>query len=162
MNIQGLAELQAALESMSNKVANSGVRKALKAGAAPVQTGMVSLAPKDTGFMSEHFNTRIKMEKEGRAGTAFIGPQGKVDYPAYVSGAYNIVRNVKGKAKKVGKIAVATIVRFFEFGTAKMSKKPFMTQSFEVNKGRALDNIIESLNTTVQDAASASPKGPTT
>lgn len=156
----GLVELQQALEELPEKVAKKGVRNSLKAAAEPIQNGMVQLAPRDTGFLAEHFSTKISMTKDALAGTAYIGPQGKIDYPAYASGAYRIVRNAKGKIKKVGKIAVATIARFLEFGTYKMAKKPFMTQAFEVNKGRALDNMISSLNSAVEEAVAESPKGP--
>lgn len=145
MEIKGLDELQKTLEELPLKVAKRGLRKALQNGGAQIQAGMVTLAPKDTGFMAEHFGVKIKIDRDQISGSAFIGPQGKVDYPAYASGAYNIVRNAKGAVKKVGKIAVATIVRFFEFGTSKMSKKPFMTQAAEGGRQTALDEIIAAL-----------------
>ena len=155
-----MVELQEALEQLPGKVALKGVRKSLQAAAEPVQGGMVTLAPRDTGFMAEHFSTKISMSREGLAGTAYIGPKGKVDYPAYASGAYNIVRNAKGKAKKIGRVAVATVARFLEFGTSKMAKHPFMTQAFEAFKHAALDAMMRVLGEAVEDAVSEVPKGP--
>ena len=160
VNIKGLSELQTALEEMGIKVARQGLRKALKSGASPIQEGMAVLAPKDTGLMSENFNTKIRIGRDELSGSAFIGPNGKIDYPFYASGAYRVFRNAKGKMRKVGKMAVATVVRFFEFGTSKMAKKPFMTQAFESNKNAALALITNSLADTVAKAAAAAPKGP--
>jgi HK97 gp10 family phage protein len=159
--VKGLAELQQALEDLSSKVANKGVRDALKAGAAPIQRGMVQQAPKLSGFLAQHFNVKFKRLRGGIGGSAFIGPQGKIDYPAFASGAYRIIRNAKGKISKVGKIAVATVARFLEFGTSKMPKNPFMTRAWEANKYTALDNMTESLRDTVEKAAAEAPKGPT-
>lgn len=156
----GLDELQQALTDLPRKVAEKGLRVSLKAGAAPIEAAMVTLAPKNTGFLAEHFSTKIKMAHDQLSASAFIGPKGKVDYPMYLSGAYKIIRNAKGKAIKIGKVAVATIARFLEFGTSKMSKKPFMTQAFESNKEAALGLIIQGLATAVGQAADASPKGP--
>jgi|SRR5208282_753899 len=160
VEIKGLSELQSALESLPQKVAKHGLRAALKSGAAPIESAMVSEAPHDTGFMSEHFGTKLKINRDEIAGSAFIGPQGKVDYPSFASGAYKIIRSATGKARRVGKIAVATIVRFLEFGTAKMSKKPFMTRAFEGHKDEALANITEALANAVEQAAAEVPKGP--
>src|SRR5208282_4462110 len=129
VTVIGLDKLQKNMEEMSLKVAKKGIDKALRAGAEPIYQGMVNGAPRyagsadypPIGWLAEHFGTKLKRGAE-LSGTAFIGPQGKIDYPAYASGAFDIVRNAKGKAVKVGRIAVATVARFFEFGTSKMTK----------------------------------------
>ncbi len=167
VEIKGLSELQTALEELPHKVAQGGIKKALRAGAEPIYQRMVSSAPRyiggrdypPIGWLAEHFGTRVKLGDE-LSGSAFIGPQGKMDYPMYVSGAFKIVRNAKGKAIKVGRIAVATVTRFFEFGTAKMTKKPFMTQAFETEKENAVDAMVASLDETIQQAVEEAPKGP--
>ena len=142
--VTGLSELQEKIEQLKDKVAKKGLRASLRAGGNVFKNAMVALAPKETGFLSEHFGLRVSVRRDAVAGSVYIGPQGKIDYPAYASGAYNIKRK-DGKIKKVGRIAVATVARFLEFGTSKMSKKPFMTQAFESNKQRALDAVIEKL-----------------
>lgn len=153
VEIKGLDELQKKLEELPVKVARRGLRTTLYRAAQVVVNAIVSLAPKDTHFLSEHFNRRVSIRKDELAGSAFIGPAGKVDYPAYASGAYNIKRGKNGKARKVGRIAVASVARFLEFGTSKMAKKPFMTQGFETSKQAALDKIIEGLSEAVKDAS---------
>lgn len=152
VNIKGLDTLQTKLEAMPEKLAKKGLRAALRAGAALFKSAMVSGAPKDTGFLAEHFGVKVKINRDGLAGTVYIGPQGKVDYPAFMSGAYKIKRRA-GKIIKVGRVAVATVARFLEFGTAKMAKKPFMTQAYEGQKTNALNEVIDILWNAVQDAA---------
>lgn len=146
VEIKGLEELQKALEELPRKVATKGMRAALKDGAEPIREAMVANAPKHTGFLSEHFGTKISIRRDELAGSAFIGPQGKVDYPLDENGTYRIVKDESGKIiAKVGKKAVATVARFLEFGTSKMAAHPFMTISFESMKSVALDRIIARL-----------------
>lgn len=151
VEIKGLAELQQKLEALPEKVAKRGVRKALRDGADVLRSAIIQLAPKATGFLSQHFGTKIKMTRDALAGTAFVGPQGKVDYPAYASGAYNIKRSRNGRAKKIGRVAVATVVRFLEFGTSKMAKHPFFTAAFDSTRERILSTMIARLKSSVED-----------
>lgn len=151
VEVQGLSELQANMEELPAKVAKKGLRAALKRGGLVIRNAMVAMAPKDTGFLAEHFNMKMKIRSDELAGSIFIGPAGKVDYPAYASGAYNIKRRKNGKLAKLGRVAVATVARFLEFGTSKMAKHPFMTQAFESYKDRALSEITEGLKDAFSD-----------
>lgn len=151
VEVKGLAELQEKLEALPLKVAKKGIRAALRAGGDVLRSEIITLAPKDTGFLAEHFGTKIKMRRDELAGSAFIGPQGKVDYPAFMSGAYRIARNAKGKAKKVGRVAVATVARYLEFGTSKMSKRPFITPAFDAKSAAILDAIVAKITDAVTD-----------
>lgn len=102
--------------------------------------------------MAQHFGTRVSIKRgDELAGSAFIGPQGKIDYPKYQSGSYNIHRRA-GRMIKAGRIAVATVARFLEFGTHKMGKKPFMTQAFESHKQEALEAMTDELRDAVEGA----------
>jgi HK97 gp10 family phage protein len=159
VKITGLAELQEALEQLPEKVARKGVRSSLQAGAAPVLSGMVQEAPKRTGFLSEHFDAKISLTHDALAGTAYVGPEGKMDYPEYLSGAYRVVRKANGKIKKIGRIAVAAVARYSEFGTVKMEMNPFMTRAWEQNKEAALDALIKNLKDTLEQAVTEAPKG---
>lgn len=149
--VKGLDTLQAALEALPQKMAKRGIRAALRAGADVLRSEMLAIVRKDTGFLEEHIGTKIKFQRGELAATAYVGPQGKIDYPAFMSGAYKIVRSAKGKAKKVGRIAVATVARFLEFGTSKMAKYPFMTPAFDSSSSQILDAIVEKLRETLED-----------
>lgn len=149
VEVKGLAELQARLEAAPEKMARNGLRKALIRGGTIFRVLMYQLAPKDSGFLSEHFGVRVKLRGGALAGTAYIGPQGKVDYPN-TGGGYREKMSKSGKKFSIGRIAVATVARFLEFGTSKMAKKPFMTQAYESGKTAALANVEESLRETLE------------
>ncbi|HET6145185.1 MAG TPA: HK97-gp10 family putative phage morphogenesis protein [Candidatus Acidoferrales bacterium] len=51
----------------------------------------------------------------------------------------------RAQRKAAGRISVASVARFLEFGTSKMSKRPFMTQAFQAKKQEALDIIIRDI-----------------
>lgn len=147
--VQGLDVFEKAMEALNEKVQTKGLRAALKAGASVIKEVMYFTAPHDTGFLAAHFSITYRLIRGVFAGNAYIGPQGKMDYPAFLSGAYKI-RRFKNKIKKVGRVAVATVARFLEFGTGKMAKKPFMTAAAENSKARVIDAITASLQQTIE------------
>jgi HK97 gp10 family phage protein len=140
----GWDELQKKLEALPEDLAKKTMRTALGAGGDVMRDGMVAAAPEDTGFLKEHFNVKISVKDGGLVGKCFVGPAGKIDYPNG-DGGYRDKVNRKGKTYQIGRISVASVARFLEFGTSKMGKKPFMTQAFETKKGTALDAMIEKL-----------------
>lgn len=140
----GWDELQKRLEALPDDLAKKGMRSALIAGANVMRDGMVETAPEDTGFLAEHFNIKTSVKNAGKSGSAFIGPAGKIDYPDK-DGGYRDKVNRKGKTFHIGRISVASVARFLEFGTSRMGKKPFMTQAFETKKSSALDAMIDRL-----------------
>jgi HK97 gp10 family phage protein len=144
VDIQGLDELQKALEALGRDVATKVVRDGLKAGAAPLMEEMAAQAPKDTGLLAEHFTVHTKSIKDNIAAVAFVGPDSKIDYPD-ADGSYRIKLTKAGKAKEVGSISVASVARFLEFGTVKMKKNPFITRAFEAKKGAAMQAIIDTI-----------------
>jgi len=55
--------------------------------------------------------------------------------------------------KKVGKylrVSAVMVARWLEFGTSKMSKRPFMTQAFESYHDDALNAIVETLKEKIE------------
>jgi HK97 gp10 family phage protein len=144
VKVSGLDQLQARLLKLSNQDAKAAMKKALRDGALIFQTAMVANAPKDTGFLAKHFNTRLSIKSSELQGSAFVGPQGHVDYPL-PGGAYNQKINKKGRKYKSGRIPVVTVARFLEFGTHKLEARPFITQTFEGYKERVLSVVIATL-----------------
>lgn len=134
--IKGLQELQTKLEGLEAKVARKGIRQALRAGANVIRTAMAANAPKDSGFLEEHIDIKTRLKSDYLAGSAFIGPNGKIVYP-----------------RKPGwpSRTAALVARWLEFGTSRMSKKPFMTQAFDTRKEEALEAITEKLRDALND-----------
>jgi HK97 gp10 family phage protein len=133
--LKGLSELEANLKTLDEEVQTKVVRNAVRAGATVFKNEMVTLAPKDTGLLAEHFDIRTKKTKGvADAVTAFIGPNAKVPIHQQVKG---ITAGMKRTALK--------IASFLEFGTSKLGKRPFMTQTFESSKSKAIDATIEKM-----------------
>jgi len=107
---------------------------------------MAEAAPRESGFLHEHFGIKIKLRGDELAGSAFIGPQ-HVDYPRKGTKLRNVQRNFEhGKAADIGSTrAASTIARFQEFGTSKMAAHPFMRPAFEANKEAMLSKIVEGI-----------------
>ena len=131
------------MEQNPPKVAKKITKKALDAAAQLIRNAIVALTRIDTGFLSEHFNIKFKMEKDGIAGAAFIGPAGRTYYPGRGDASKG---TATGKVPKSGgRIPVASVARFLEFGTSRMPAKPFMRPAFNANAKRALDLITETI-----------------
>ena len=127
----GLAELQRKLRDLAPKVAAKAVGDSLRVGSKLILKAMQNAAPhssdQSTGFLPKHLGIRIGIYSASQLGVAYIGPEGRIDYPKH--GTY-VERLIRGKIRKTGRVAVATVARFLEFGTTKMSARPFMTRSF--------------------------------
>lgn len=151
--IVGLDKIQKTLEELPRNVAKKGLRSALRAGAMIMKNGFVEGAPKDTGFLSEHFGIRLSMKGQDIQGSAFIGPEGHIDYPDVGGGYREKINSKTGKKFSVGRVSVASVVRFLEFGTTTRAKKPFMTQVWEKLKESALNAIVGKLRSFVESEA---------
>lgn len=150
VEIKGLSELQDKLEKMPDKMANRVLRQALTKAGFLMKLAMARLAPKDTSFLAEHFDVKGRVKRKGIEGSVFIGPNGKIDYPK--NGTYRKLLNRHGKEYSSGRIPVVAVAGFLEFGTAKMSKRPFMTQAFDATKEQCLNLIIEGIREGIKDA----------
>lgn len=140
--IQGLEQLQRALLQEPPEKARKTLREALEVGGNVFKAAVWREAPKLTGFLAEHFN--IKFSFRGSTATdphatAFIGPDGKMDYPLR-GGGYKRRGN-----RKIGRIKVISVARFDEFGTSKQRANPFMTRAFETAKAEALSRVIAAI-----------------
>lgn len=136
-----LKRLQEALEKKPKEDAKRITRDALELGGLVFLRAVESEAPKRSGFLAKHFNIKFSMRgSSGTAGAAYIGPDGRMDYPL-TKGGY---KKKKG-SRKIGRIPVISVARFDEFGTTKQSANPFMTRAFEIAKGLALSRVITAI-----------------
>ena len=155
VDVEGLDALERALEEMPGKLARRSIRRALFAGATIFKQHILRLAPRKTGFMAEHFGIRIsKTRGEDLEAVAYIGPQGKIDYPD-ADGGYRTKVLKNGKIKKVGRVAVASVVRFLTFGWSKKpSGDPFFINAFDIGKNQVLEETTKILAEEIEKIAS--------
>ena len=136
--ITGLDKAQRLLREAPKREAKQTISDALQAGAHLGKGAMQRNAPKDTGFLEKHFDIKIRMFREGGAGVAFVGPQGKIDCPERAGGWRDRLTK-KGKKRLAGRIPVLAVARFLEFGTSKMAARPWLTRSIEAVKRDIVD-----------------------
>jgi HK97 gp10 family phage protein len=142
MKMEGLSELQDLLERMKKEASDRIVKDGLNAGAKLVLDAEVDNAPELTGFLKENFNIRFSSLKEGVGGEAYIGPNGKINYPQRGE-----QRDANGKVTKRGRtIAVASVARFHEFGTSKMGADAFMRTAWYSVREAVLQTIIDTIH----------------
>lgn len=159
VEIKGLDELQQKLEQLPEKVAAKSLKASLRAGAAMIISAFVAFAPRlkeavhgiPVGFLAEHFNTKVSMRPADLAGSIYVGPDGKMDYPDRSTGGWRKKAGKGGRVRNVGRIAVASVARYLEFGQ-RGHKYPFMTPAWESHKEAAMAAIISKLQDALDDA----------
>lgn len=137
VRVDGLKELQKAMQSLGRKTSNRIAVKAMRKGGAIVRDKARSLAPvlkesvphRRAGTLRKSIQSRTKVGKNGRT-------------DAYIW--------VKGLSTKSGKSSAYNprdpfYWRYLEFGTSKMPARPFMRPAFQQSKEQAAQAIIDTL-----------------
>jgi HK97 gp10 family phage protein len=132
IQITGLSDLEKNLEQFSDRIAKNILRGAVSAGAAVIRNEARLKAPKDTGEMAR--DIMIKRARDSRG-------SGLITYHVFVRTGKK--SRLAGKKRNVNRDSFYW--RFVEFGTAKMSAKPFMRPAFDTAKERAVQAIKEYL-----------------
>jgi HK97 gp10 family phage protein len=140
ISITGLADLEKRLMGFSDRIAKNIMRGAISAGAALIRNEARRLAPKDTGEMAR--DIMIKRAREVRG-------SGKIEYQVFVRTGKK--SRMAGKKRDVNRDSYYW--RFVEFGTVKMSAKPFMRPAFDGQKEAATVRIKEYLAARIEKEA---------
>lgn len=140
MNLTGFKELADALRELGPRVAKNTLRRAVAAGATVVRTDARSKAPVDTGEMRKDIMVKRERDTKGEA---------SAKYSVFVRSGKK--SRLAGKGRNVQKNSFYW--RFLEFGTSKMSARPFMRPAFESKKEDAVRIIGETIDAGIQKAA---------
>ena len=152
-NVKGLKELRAALLELPKGIARNVLRGAVSAGAAVVRVEAKANAPQFTGTVAAGhpppgtlkkaiYQKQIREKSNDKQQTFFVG-----------------VRQGKHARQSKKGLLDAFYGRFIEFGTSKMSAKPFMRPAFESKKDAAVQAIKAYLEKRIPDeVAKASRK----
>lgn len=145
VRVEGLKELQKAMQNLGRKTANKIAVKAMRKGGVIVRDKARQNAPVLTanspyrrpGTLRKAISTRTKIGKNGQTNT-YVWVKGL---------STKQVLKFKGKTGKVGAYNQKDPFywRFVEFGTSKMAAKPFMRPAFEQSKEKAASEVIKSL-----------------
>lgn len=140
ISITGLADLEKRLEQFSDRIARNALRGAVSAGAAIIRSEARRLAPKDTGEMVRDIMIKRAREVKG---------SGLITYHVFVRTGKK--SRMAGKKRNISRDSFYW--RFVEFGTSKMSAKPFMRPAFDTKKTEAVERIREYLSARIEKEA---------
>lgn len=151
VKIDGLKELQKALEQLPKEIQGRPLRSAVSAAAKVVVDDVKTRVPVgETGNLKTAvYRYRSRRNSATGRETFFVGiRQGKAQYK---DTAYNRRKGRVGKSYKTA--GEAYYWRFLEFGTAKMQARPFLRPAFEAQKSRAVEVMKERLGKAIQTQA---------
>lgn len=155
ITVTGLRELLAEMQVLPEKIQGKAMRHALHAGAKVVKEAARNHHPwqDDTGFLrSAIVQFNAKKSDHPYSEQVRIGVLKRRSKRP--SKQFAAARSRKQRKQKA--IGVPYYWRFLEFGTSRMSAKPFMRPAFESNKSQALELI----NATMRAEIDRAVKGP--
>lgn len=142
VQVEGLAELEELLKTLAPKEAKTALRRGIRKAAIPVRDAIVDLAPKDTGFASEHFVIKSKAgagdEDDNSTGSIAVNIQPTNDI-------YPETGNVK-RQRRVAEVVAITVT-----GSPHEAARPFITEAFEQTKDQVVQNVITEVTKAVEN-----------
>lgn len=146
VNVTGLDDVRKALQTVRWDLQENAIRAAMRATARELYKDLKPATPrapdtaKDTVHIQDHlFYTRSRS-------------QSKPNHEVFVAGVKlgKTQRPVGGKKSKTFKTEGAAFYwKFLEFGTKKMTKRPFLGPTFENNSNRLANLFVKNLITGV-------------
>jgi len=151
LNIKGLKELSVALNELSPRIARNALRQSVSRGAAVIRDEAQQRAPVAESGLSPGQPPpgtlrRSIVIKQDRAKSSLV-------QQTYVV-AVRHGKRYRNQGKRGNLSQDAYYWRWIEFGTVKMSARPFMRAAFEAKKVAAVQAIAQSLSVRIaQEAA---------
>jgi HK97 gp10 family phage protein len=148
VTVTGLEQLGRALKAFPEVIAKKYLRRATYTAAAVIEADAISRAPVNTGALRDHIAIFKRASDDNSAHYA-IGIRG-IRLNRKMKKVLRIIRrqNGGGRTQVEGDVFYW---RFVEFGTSKMSARPFLRPAFESQKM----NAIEVFKTTLADGVAA-------
>lgn len=126
VKVEGLADLERRMQSLSEDMANKIARAATAAGAAVIKKAAIQKVPRDTGNLAKNIIAKRLPKSETELTSEHIVT----------------VRKGRRTAKqKAAGLRDGYYGQFVEFGTVKMSPRPFLRPAFDNNKTQAVEAI---------------------
>jgi HK97 gp10 family phage protein len=151
VRVDGLEELGKALKDFPTVLAQKYLKRATFTAAALIEADAISRAPVRTGLLKSKIAI-FKRSSDGNTAHYAIGVR-KLRLNTKIKKVLRILRKANGGESGVQLQDEAFYWRFLEFGTAKMSARPFLRPAFESQKNAALEVFRVTLADGVQAAA---------
>lgn len=147
VEVKGLRELNAALAELPERIAKNVLRGSVAAGAAVIRKEAVKRAPIYTGPVAQGH------PPPGTLKRAIYQTQVR-ELSGLLKQTFKVaVRRGKGAATKSGKSLDAYYARFVEYGTVKMTARPFMRPAFDSQKLNAIEAMKQYLAKRIPEEA---------
>jgi HK97 gp10 family phage protein len=150
MKVEGLRELNKALQELPLQVRGRPLRSATQKAAAVIRNEARARVPVDTGLLKrEIITSRSRRQSgEGRETYSIMVKQLTKKYADTKANRRN--KRVNKKYKVEG---LAYYWRFIEFGTSKMAARPFLRKAFETKQREAVEVLRKALGDAIQKQA---------
>ena len=150
VQVQGLDQLAKALRELPQRVARNGLRAAVYAGAKVIRDEAKLQAPVATGDLGANQPPRgtLKRSVIMKQIPELSGAQKQTFFVTVRHG-----KKYKKQGKKGNLSQDAWYWRFVEFGTIKMSARPFLRPAFDMKKHEAVTAIKTRLAQRIEQAA---------
>lgn len=152
--IHGLKELGQKLKALPDEITKKGgggpLLLALRRMGAKVQKDAQARVPVDTGTLRDNIIVVRLKKSERKNGEEGVQVTIRAKAKKYADNARNRkAGKVGGEYKTYGPLFYA---RFLEFGTSKMTAKPFLTPAFEAQKGGMAEQFKTELTRAIDEA----------
>jgi len=155
VRIDGLRELDAALQQFTKSTQRRVLERVLKKAAKPIEATATKNAPVETGALKRSIKTVVRRTNPGKSAFAAAMRSGASRVQAgQAARAANRDAKGQGAAAFVRIQATSPHARFVEFGTRKMSAQPFMGPAFRSQQRATVDSIRADLKAEIQKTAS--------
>ena len=150
VQVQGLDQLAKALRELPQRVARNGLRAAVYAGAKVIRDEAKLQAPVATGDLGANQPPRgtLKRSVIMKQIPELSGAQKQTFFVTVRHG-----KKYRKQGKKGNLSQDAWYWRFVEFGTIKMSARPFLRPAFDMKKHEAVTSIKTRLAQRIEQAA---------
>ncbi len=142
IEVKGLRQLGARLKALSTDMQQKIARSATNAGATVIKKRAKELAP----VADEDYEVEGLKVQRGNVPKQIVTKRVKPSQTPFTSEHVVVVRGKRkyGYASRIGSLQ--------EFGTVKMSPRPFMRPAFEQTKGQAVDAMKKRLKARIDKA----------
>lgn len=145
--VEGLQQLGENLRKLSTVTAKKLAQKATRLGANVIRDRTRANAPVDTGTLKKNIATAKARKTQYTSEYRVIVRQ---DSRQYGNTKDNVRKGRVGKSYATD--GPAFYSKFLEFGTVKMSPKPFMRPAFDQGKEAAVDKVADELRRGIEAA----------
>ncbi|MBL8576134.1 MAG: HK97 gp10 family phage protein [Mesorhizobium sp.] len=151
VDIEGLQELQRALQQFTKATARRVLERALLKAAKPIEHDAENNAPVATGELKRSIESKVLKRSPGKQAFARTMSAGGSRAEAAAAARAANARNAESAAVRIS--AIVPHAHLVEFGTVKMPAKPFLAPAMRAGRTGAISTIKVELKREIEATA---------